>query len=541
MNRFRIPSLLFVLATLMFTAISSFAGGHSYPVRAGEFVVRIRSEALKNGSDPFQEVSNRLGRLLGLKAPVAVARFSTSDDFATFRVPGMPSKEVLAALRQDPAVSYAEPNYVFKALGSRDQNPNDAQFGALWGLKNVGQADAAGQVGKAGSDIRVVPVWNEGITGSKRVRVAVIDTGVDYTHPDLKDNMDAASGFNFVSNTPDARDDHNHGTHCAGTIGGVGNNGVGVTGVNWNVTIIPIKFLDANGSGSLAGAVQSIQHATKLGVDIMSNSWGGGPFTQSLYDVIMEARNKGILFVAAAGNDSNDNDARASYPASYQIDNVVSVAATDNQDKLASFSNYGRRVVHVAAPGVKILSTLKNGGYGAFSGTSMATPHVAGIAALLRSANPSLNYAQLKDLLIRSSDKVRALSRKSISGGRVNVYNAIHGIFPVDEAPAENAWKDVPVSIESAHPYENGQVRSFPIRVPNARFIRVVFDQLDTEAGYDTIETMGSDGTVVDSVSGARNGYVTDYFSGSEGRIVLKSDGSVNKWGFKVTRVQAVY
>ncbi len=541
MTRFRIPRLLLVLATLMFTALSSFAAGGSYPVRPGEFVVRVRPEALKSSSNPFQDVSERLSRMIGMKDSVRFSRFNTSDDFATFKVSGAPSRETLEALRQDPAVLYAEPNYIFKALGRGEQNPNDSQFGALWGLKNVGQADAAGQVGKAGADIRVVPVWNEGITGDKRIRVAVIDTGVDYNHPDLKANVDAASGYNFAGNNADARDDHNHGTHCAGTIGGIGNNGVGVTGVNWNVTIIPIKFLDANGSGSLAGAVQSIQHATKLGVDIMSNSWGGGPFTQSLYDAIMESRNKGILFVAAAGNDSNDNDGRATYPAGYQIDNVLSVAATDNQDKIASFSNYGRRTVHVAAPGVKILSTLKNGGYGAMSGTSMATPHVAGIAALMRSANPSLTYAQIKDLLIRSSDKVRALSRKSVSGGRVNVYNALHGIFPVDDAPAENSWKDVSMSIESTHPYENGQVKTYPIKVPGARFIRVVIDQLDTEAGYDLVETVAADGTVVDSVSGTRNGHVTDYFSGSEGRIVLKTDGSVNKWGFKISRVQAVY
>jgi subtilisin family serine protease len=193
---------------------------------------------------------------------------------------------------------------------------------------------------------------------------------VDDTHPDLKVNVDAASGYNFVTNKPLGRDDHNHGTHCAGTIGAAANNGLGVVGVTWNVTIIPIKFLDAQGSGTLENAVQSIQYATRLRVHVMSNSWGGGGYTQSLYDAIDEARKAGILFVAAAGNESNNNDDRPSYPAGYSLDNVISVAAVDNQDKIASFSNHGARTVHVAAPGVKILSTVKGGGYGVMSGTS---------------------------------------------------------------------------------------------------------------------------------------------------------------------------
>ena len=363
----------------------------------------------------FERIAARLGRNLGQKQSVLIRKFVTSSEFATLIVRGQSLSHVKAALRQDPEVAYAEPNYIFHALGRMDPVPNDAQFGALWGMKNTGQADAAGQIGLAGSDIHVSPVWAEGITGSRSIKVAVIDTGIDGVHPDLQANVDVANGYDFVNQTSGGADDHNHGTHCAGTIGALANNGVGVAGVNWNVTLIPVKFLDSRGSGTLENAVQSIQYATRLKVDIMSNSWGGGPFTQALYDAIEDAKKQGILFVAAAGNDSNNNDSRATYPAGYEIDNVLSVAATDNRDRLAGFSNYGARTVHVAAPGVKILSTLKGGGYGAMSGTSMATPHVAGMAALILSANPSLGYAQLKDLIMRSSDPVRGLSRKVIS------------------------------------------------------------------------------------------------------------------------------
>ncbi len=542
MMRLKTSLLFLMISALIFASSQTLAAPQgAYPSKLGEWVVRLKPQASMKSDEAFQGVADRLSSLLGLKNAVHYHRFLTSSDFATFKLPANAPRNVVASLKQDAAVAYAEPNYIYHIVGNSNPDPNDAQFSGLWGMKNTGQADAAGQIGNPGSDIHVSPVWSEGVTGNKSVRVAVIDTGVDYNHPDLKANVDAASGFNFVSNTSDALDDHNHGSHCSGTIGGVGNNGVGVVGVNWNVTIIPIKFLDAQGSGSLDGAVQSIQHATKLGVNIMSNSWGGGPFTQSLYDAINDAKKKGILFVAAAGNDANENDAKPSYPASYDLDNIISVAATDNQDKLASFSNYGRKSVHVAAPGVKILSTFKNGAYGVMSGTSMATPHVAGISALLLSANPSLSYAQVKDLLIRSSDKVRALSRKVASGGRVNVYNAIHGIFPVENAPNDSAWKDVSVSIESAHPYENGKTVNYPIKVPGAKFIRVIFDQIDTEAGYDTVEVSQVDGSPVESVSGAKSQYTSDYITGDQGQVSIRADGSVNRWGFKVSKVQAIY
>lgn len=462
-TRIRLFAILLGLVVVQSSVSAKTTGSSREPLAVeGEYVLRLNASAVRSGEASFERVADRVASGLGSRAPVFFRKFLTSREFATFRLPGLGRSEAIARLQADPEVAYAEPNYIFHAVGSNTV-PSDPQFGGLWGMKNTGQKDAAGQTGKPGSDIHVTRVWEEGVTGSRSIKVAVIDTGVDDTHPDLKVNVDAASGYNFVTNSPLGRDDHNHGTHCAGTIGAAANNGIGVAGVNWNVTIIPIKFLDAQGSGTLEDAVQSIQYATRLRVHVMSNSWGGGGYTQSLHDAIDEARKAGILFVAAAGNESNNNDDRPTYPAGYALENVISVAAVDNQDKIASFSNFGLRSVHVAAPGVKILSTLKGGGYGVMSGTSMATPHVSGIAALLLSANPSMTHAEIKDVLIRSSDPVKGLSKKVISKGRVNVYNALHRIFPVSSTPDASAWRDISHAVESLHPHPNQQELGFPL------------------------------------------------------------------------------
>ena len=515
----------------------------AYQSIPGELVVKLKSEPNAKTLNTFEAIAASLQKQQ--KSVIKVRHFMTSENFAVLS--GMNLKNAQSILASDHRVAYAEPNYLFHIIGVKDSVDehapnNDEKMPKLWGMKNVGQADDGGQVGKAGSDINVVPVWNEGITGNKNVKVAVIDTGIDYTHPDLKGNADSVNGWDFVNKIAGGMDDHDHGTHCAGTIGALGNNGIGVAGVNWNVTIIPVKFLDSQGSGSLENAVQAIQYATKLGVNIMSNSWGGGPFTQALYDAIKDARDHGILFVAAAGNDSNDNDTSPSYPASYELDNVIAVAATDNRDQLASFSNYGHSKVHVAAPGVKILSTIKGGDYAVMSGTSMATPHVSGISALLWSTNPSYTYAQIKELLINTSDKVRGLNKKVLARGRVNVYNAIHGIIPVDPTPPESSWKDLAYTAETPHPYVESKTYQYPILVPAAKFVRVVFDSIDTEAGYDKISVKDGSGEEIESLSGTYTApYTTDYIVGGIGSITLTTDASMNKNGFKVQKLQVIY
>ncbi|MCK5282178.1 MAG: S8 family serine peptidase, partial [Nanoarchaeota archaeon] len=280
-------------------------------------------------------------------------------------------RKALKDLRKHASVEYAEPNYIVEAI----LTPNDPDFSNLYGLHNTGQTG-----GKADADIDAPEAWGLQ-TGSSNVIVAVIDTGVDYTHEDLADNMwinpgeapnnglddddnglvDDYFGWDFYNNSSDPFDDHGHGTHCAGTIGAAGNNSIGVVGVNWNVKIMPLKFLSSGGSGTTADAISAIEYATLMGADIMSNSWGGGGFSQALKDIIEAANTAGILFVAAAGNNGANNDQYPHYPSSYDVPNVIAVAATDHNDDLAGFSCYGALSVDLGAPGVNIFSTVPNG------------------------------------------------------------------------------------------------------------------------------------------------------------------------------------
>lgn len=352
---------------------------------------------------------------------------------------GVSVEQAIEKLRRHPLVEYAEPNYLL----STALVPNDPRFPELYGMDNTGQTG-----GTPGADIDAVRAWNVS-TGSRNVIVAVIDTGVDYNHPDLAANIwtnadeipgngidddangyvDDVHGYDWVNSDGDPFDDNGHGTHCAGTIGAVGDNGVGVAGVNWQVSIMALKFLSAGGSGSTANAVLAVDYATANGAHLTSNSWGGGGFSQTLYDAIARANAAEISFIAAAGNNGTNNDTGPHYPSNYDLPNIVSVAATDHNDNKASFSNYGLVSVDLGAPGVNILSTQPGGGYRQLSGTSMATPHVAGAAALVKSLFPSIPAAQLKTALMTSADPVTSLRVDGptpvASGGRLNAFFAI--------------------------------------------------------------------------------------------------------------------
>ena len=289
-------------------------------------------------------------------------------------------------------------------------------------------------------------------TGSSSVVVAVIDTGVDYNHVDLAANIwtnpgeiagngidddgngfvDDVHGYDFANNDGNPMDDNGHGTHVAGTIAAVGNNSLGVTGVAWSTSIMPLKFLSANGSGYLSDAVEAINYATMMrtryGVNVRvdNNSWGGGGFSSAMQSAIQAANDAGILFVAAAGNSGTNNDASPQYPANYDSPNVISVAATDQNGQLASFSNYGATTVDLAAPGVSIYSTTPNNTYSTYSGTSMATPHVSAVAALAWALNPDATVAEVRKRHPRRRRPGVARSAASWSAAEVlNAYNTL--------------------------------------------------------------------------------------------------------------------
>lgn len=329
------------------------------------------------------------------------------------------------------------------ALAERDflvfpsVSPNDPSFSQLWGMNNTGQ-----NAGSPDADIDAPEAW-EFSTGSADVVVAVIDTGVDSNHLDLRDNIwanpaeiagngidDDANGFvddrqgwDFYADDNVPYDETGHGTHVSGTIGATGNNGIGVAGACWDVSIVPVRFLGPYG-GSTSDGIDSINYSTALGVDLTSNSWGGGSYSSLLEGAITNANTAGILFVAAAGNDSLNNDSSPHYPSSYTSPNIISVASTTATDALSSFSNYGRVSVDLAAPGTSIYSTVPGNLYATYSGTSMATPHVSGALALLRSMAPGLDHLQLKQHLLANVDPISALTSVTSSGGRLNLAKA---------------------------------------------------------------------------------------------------------------------
>jgi subtilisin family serine protease len=343
-----------------------------------------------------------------------------------------------------PEVEYAEPNFEIH-LDAIDAplppiHPSDPRFDEQWALANSGQRG-----GKQGADISAMHAWLT-TTGSDKVVVAVLDSGVDYTHEDLAPNMwkrpasvapyhddelgtiDDEDGFNAIDNASDPMDENGHGTHCAGIVGAEGGNDIGITGVNWKVRIMPLKFMNAGGYGTTKDAIEAINYVIdrkKAGVNvrIISASWGGTQRSRALEEVIRKAYENDILFVAAAGNSTVNNDRSPHYPSSYP--NVLSVAALDRNDQLAKFSNYGLKSVMIAAPGVDILSTWLGNQYEEKSGTSMATPVVSGVAALIVAENPRISVDQLKKRLLASADPIVALKGKISTGGRVNAAKAL--------------------------------------------------------------------------------------------------------------------
>jgi hypothetical protein len=324
-------------------------------------------------------------------------------------------RQALASYRRNPDVLYAEPDYIVHAEVA---SPNDPFFTFLWGLSNTGQ-----QNGVIGADIKALQAWDLS-TGSSNVAVGILDTGIIATHPDLADNV--LAGAFFVDG--EITDFIGHGTHVAGTIGASGNNGTGVAGVNWHVSMEPCKFINFDG-GSTSNAIACLDFIAGLkdqGMNIIAtnNSWGGTEFSFSLQDAIRAQMDRGILFIAAAGNEGEDNDVHPHFPASYDLPNIISVAATDRADRMATFSNFGRHSVHLGAPGVSVVSTIGLDGYASLSGTSMATPHVTGVAALMKAYKPGLDWRAIKNRILAAGDPATDLSFTA-TGKRLNAFAAM--------------------------------------------------------------------------------------------------------------------
>lgn len=414
----------------------SISASNATPVKTapGQLLVRFRS-----GTPALQSIVSR-----GKTKLVSEHAYSNVDGLRLVTVPsGVRLDEAIASYRGNPNVMYAEPDYEVSI-----NSTNDPSFAQLWALQNTGQI-VNGTAGTNDADMNIPEAWNAaGISGSGNVVIAVIDSGVQYTHPDLQANMwvnpseiagngidddgngyvDDVYGIDATTNSGNPADDNHHGTHVAGTIAAVGNNATGITGINQQAKILACKFLKSDGIGRISDALKCLDYIYALkikGINVVvtNNSWGGAGYSQSMADAIEMHRKAGILFVVAADNDGTNNDTSPHYPANYFKPNVISVASTDQRDALAPSSDYGRRTVHVGAPGVNIYSTIPPNSYAYLQGTSMAAPHVTGLIGLLSAQNSTRDWRALKNLAIASGKPIGSLTSTTVTGRRVRAYD----------------------------------------------------------------------------------------------------------------------
>jgi thermitase len=414
--------ILFLCVMLLFLAPLLGTGhGSDLPYVEGEALVKFR-EGLKG------KMAERIRVFSDFQIQVR-RHYSSTDIYRIEGQPGDRTQDIVRRLRQDPNIEYAEPNYkrYLKAV-----TPNDPLFPYQWALETMMCPEA----------------W-EIETGDRSIVVAFADSGIDYQHEDLKNNLwknlgedwvggnpgnngidddgdgyiDDYYGINAITGSGDPFDDEGHGTHVAGIAGAEGNNFKGVAGVNWRVSIMAVKFIGAGGFGNVADEVESIEFAKKKGVRVVNMSFGSNEFSTPERDAIANA--PGILFLAAAGNERTNNDLVPSYPANYELPNIISVANSLQSDTLAFSSNYGAQTVSVAAPGQSILSTVPNDLYDTLSGSSMSTAFVSGLAALVLAKTPGMTVAGLKDQILRTVDVVPELEARLLTGGRVNAYQAL--------------------------------------------------------------------------------------------------------------------
>ena len=432
----------------------------------GELLVKFRSGTAKASAQKAHQIAGA----------TVIQRLNIVPDVEHVRLSkGLAVKDAITQYMSNPDVEYAEPNYIRK-IASTEVIPNDSYFRDQWALRNTGQY----AYGTAGADIKAAEAWRVS-TGNYGIVTAVLDTGIDYGHNDLSSNMwrndpecskginlvdddgngkvDDCAGWDFVTcdnlenfdtdfshtfvcsqpttEDNDPMDENGHGTHVAGIMGAVGNNATGISGIMWRALIMPVRVLNQYGQGTDADIANGIAYAVKMGAKVINASWGGYGSSQTLMDAISDAGSKGVLFIAAAGNESNNNDLYPSIPSSYTMDNIISVAATDQDDHKVPFSNYGIRSVDVAAPGTYIISTVPISlagydGYGYlehFSGTSMAAPHVTGLAGLLYSYYTNFNSAQIRNMILYYVDILPSLDGWIATRGRINAFRAMSSLW----------------------------------------------------------------------------------------------------------------
>lgn len=425
-SRFPYCALLAILLFVSVLSALSTADAAAPPYQAGEVLVKFRHEAT----------------VLGVQQVIAARPGShpVTDKIRQVSIrPGETVEQVIIELEALPEVEYAEPNYIRQL--QEISPPNDPFFGEQWSLDNTGQQLQVPQSfpGTPDSDISALDAW-EHTTGSDAIVVAVIDSGIDFSHPDLAGNLwngpGGVIGKDFLDGDNTPRDSGGHGTRIAGIIGARGNNGIGVAGVAWDVSLMALRVFDANGQGTVSNIVAAINFAIENKARVINASFGASRFSEIEYEAFQAATDAGILVVTAAGNEGANNDGNSGqnasfYPASYELPTIISVAATDNSDALIPSSNYGAQSVDIGAPGQDILTIgpvadgQVNNSLAYADGTSASAAFVSGAAALLLSQNPALSASQLRDILLNSADPAPNLTGRTVSGGRLNIAAAL--------------------------------------------------------------------------------------------------------------------
>jgi subtilisin family serine protease len=349
--------------------------------------------------------------------------------------------------------------------------------------------------------------------------------------------VDDIHGYNFISGskTTDPMDDNKHGSHCAGTIGASGNDGLGIVGVNWNVSMMALKFLDASGSGGAEDATKAILYAIKMHVNVLSNSWGGFGESKTILEAVKKANEAGIIFIAAAGNDSVNIDDYKFFPAGFDVANVLPVAAIDNQGVLAYFSNWSDKLAMIGAPGKDIYSTTLDG-LGYLSGTSMATPHVAGVAALVLAQYPNLSVKELVARLTLTAQPIEGLYRKT-KYGLVNAYSALTNTLSPQPSFDPHYWNHKSTVIETPHPYKNNSNLEWTISIPEAKEIAIYFDKIDVEAERDAVVIRKTNGDYIEFVKSQAKNYYSMNIKDNNVKVVFTSSPGTRQYGFKISHV----
>jgi hypothetical protein len=407
----------------------------------GEIIVKLKGKAKATKSQAFigKAVSEKAMTLKGSWAGLNMHHFALK--------PGQDVEVTLKELQADPDVEYAEPNYIFRRMSVEDPGPL-VSMSEVQAAADSSNASASSTYQSTRAPIQLSEGWSSASSSATPPVVAVIDTGLDLSHDvfvqtgaiwvnpgegstpngvddDSNGFVDDIHGWNFVANNNAPIDDDSHGTHVSGIILGVTQDIFAASLQPAKIRIMPLKFLDKNGQGTTSDAVKAIYYAVNNGAKVINNSWGGGGFSNSLLDAIAYAYDHKVAFVAAAGNAASNNDSSPTYPANYNVPNLMSIAATTDGDYLASFSNYGHQTVNMGAPGYQIWSTFPGNMYGRSSGTSMATPFVSGVAALVMREAPQMSGYQVKSLIFGANEGISSLVGKTTEQSRLNSYRAI--------------------------------------------------------------------------------------------------------------------